>query len=74
MRYGCEVDRRGTSGLTPTSDINPAFHTAVKRAGLNLTLHDLRCVYLNRPRETRVSLQTRKGAQRASERHGSQND
>ncbi len=45
-------------GLTPTSDINPAFRTAVKRAGLNLTLHDLRRVYLNRLRENGVSLET----------------
>ena len=53
MLYGCEwtdaVEAKQPSlGLTLTSDINPAFRTAVKRAGLNLTLHDLRRVYLNR--------------------------
>ncbi len=30
----------------------------MKRAGLNLTLHDLRRVYLNRLRENGVSLET----------------
>ncbi len=62
-RQGVSIGKRLSAdatifGLTPTSDINPAFRTAVKRAGLNLTLHDLRRVYLNRLRENGVSLET----------------
>jgi len=62
-RQGVSVGKRLSAdatifGLTPTSDINPAFRTAVKRAGLTLTLHDLRRVYLNRLRENGVSLET----------------
>jgi integrase len=45
-------------GLSPDADIKGSFQTAVKRAGLELTFHDLRRVFLNRCRERGISIET----------------
>ena len=51
---GCRPQDRA---MADTSRVH-AFRTAVKRAGLNLTLHDLRPVYFKLVRENGVSLET----------------
>ncbi len=51
----CSSPEKPTGGEIP-GDVGAG--SAVKRAGLNLTLHDLRRVYLNRLREKGVSLET----------------